>query len=370
MKESATSKGKRIPPPDNALDAVTRPPTATLADVARRVGLHRTTVSQILNNRPNCWASEKTRQRVHAAVAELGYRPNLSARALRSGKSRFIGLVMPGFHFNALHNRPVGLTEAAARSGYTVVLSAHPNDASSEDQVIRRLVDRAVDGLVIYPVDQGPHAELKRLVDHGFPVVTFDGDILLDFACDDISADYHAVAAHQVRHLLDIGRRAFCIVKTQPEACVNRVRNAWVRRELKAVGLPPPLAMASRGSHREEIPAPENTFADIQKFIRQQAGTFDAVIAFDAIAALFVRGLQEAGLRVPEDVAVMGAGDTAIAHYNSLPLTSINTRDEESGARAFELLLERIDGHGPPQYRREISPTILEIRQSTQSPPA
>lgn len=339
-------------------------PRVTLGDVARKVGVHPTTVSQVLNGRPNCWASEETRRRIREAVDTLGYRPNLSARGLRSGLSHVIGLVSPGF-LGGVHSRPGGLTDAAARAGYTVALSSHPNDSESEDLVIRRLLDRGVDGLVIYPVDTGPHRELRRLVASGFPVVTFEGANLLAFECDDISVDFEALGRMQAQHLLELGRRRICLANTVPNARINAVREHAVRRELARAGAAEPVRMRVHGSAAREVPDAEPLAAEIRTFLREHRGTFDGIIGIDSLAALAIRALLEDGLRVPEDVAVVGAGDSALASYGAVPMTSVGTADEVAGGKAFELLIDRVQGRSEKGFRRLASPAELVVRSST-----
>ena len=338
----------------------------TLADVARKSGVGIPTVSKVLNDRPNCWASEETRQRIREAAEALGYRPNLSARALRSGRSHVIGFVSPGFQAGSAHTRPGGLTDAAAETDYTVTVASHPNDSAAEDHVILRLLDRAVDGLAIYPVDAGPHKELRALVARGFPVVTFEGVNLLDFECDDVSIDHRAVGRLQARHLLDLGRRRICIAKALPEARINVIRDEGICMELARAGMPAPVAMNIHRSADKEITEPDATYEGVRAFVRKHAGEFDAVISYDSVAALAVRALLEHGLRVPEDVAVIGAGDGPIAGYATIPLTSVSTQDDWAGAKAFELLLDRIGGRrtGKP-FRRLTSTAKLIVRQST-----
>ena len=337
----------------------------TLAHVARKAGVSLPTVSKVLNDRPNCWASEETRRRIREAADALGYRPNLSARALRSGRSHVIGFVSPGFQAGSAHTRPGGLTDAAEKQHYTVILSSHPNDSDAEDRVIRRLLDRAVDGLVVYPVDPGPHQELRTLVARGFPVVTFEGANLLDFECDDVSVDHRAVGRLQARHLLEIGRRRVCIAKALPEARINTIRDDGIREELAAAVAPTPVVMTIHRPDKGEITDPEEAYAGIREFVREHAGTFDAVSSYDSIAALVIRALLERGLRIPDDVAVIGAGDGPIASYGAIPLTSISTQDDWAGTKAFELVMARIQGRAGPRFRRLVSTAKLVVRQST-----
>lgn len=337
----------------------------TLNDVAQTSGFHRATVGQVLNDAPCCWASEATRAKIRDAAQALGYRPNLMARGLRSGRTRLIGLLAPGFGVGSAHSRAAGLTAAAARHDFTVTVTSHPNDAEAEDRAIRRLLDRGVDGLAIYPVDPGPHAELRRLVARGFPVVTFHGVHLLDFACDDISVDCAAVGRQQARHLLDLGRRRIGLANTLPPSRITVIREEGVRRELARAGAPPPLTMDLPGNTAQELVEAETLVGPMQAFLDKHRGAFDALIGSDPTASLAIRLLHGMGLRVPEDVAVVGGGDSILASFGEIPLTSVNAPSDVAGARAFELLMDRIEGRAGGDFRRLIHPASLQVRAST-----
>lgn len=339
----------------------------TLDDLAQKTGLHRTTVSQVLNNHPKCWASAATRELIQQAADALGYRPNLAARALRVGHSRVIGLISPGFLIYSPDSRADGLTEAATKADYTVTLSSTPNDSESEDRVIRRLLDRGIEGLAIYPVDPGPHAELRRLVQAGFPVVTFEGANVLNFECDDISVDCAEVGRLQVRHLLELGRRRICLANMQSQprlARVTTIRETAVRDELARAGAPAPLEMRLPLTDTRELPDAEALAVAMRLFLQQHRGSFDGLIGGDPTGALAIRLLHEQGLRIPEDVAVIGGGGM-LAAYCEVPLTSVNAANNLAGSQAFELLLARIGGDNGA-FRRLFNPARLIVRQSTQ----
>lgn len=339
----------------------------TLADVAKKAGVDSATASQVLNDRPNCWASETTRQRIRAAAETLGYRPLLAARSLRSGQSHVIGFISPGFAISLPKSRAGGLTDAAAKSGYAVTVSSHANTSESEDFLIRQLLDRGVDGLAVYPVDPGPHTELRRLAQSGFPVVTFNGAALLDFECDDVSVDFEAVGRMEAWHLLELGRRCICLVNTIPEARIHLLREAAVQRELERAGAPPPLIIRVPISGTRERDEAERLEGPTRTLLAQHRGAFDGVIGKDYMATLTIRALQEMGLRVPEDVAVMGVEDSMLASYGVVPLTSTNTDEDLAGAKAFGLLMDRISGRTKGHYRRLTNPAKLIGRKSTQA---
>ncbi len=355
----------RIPTEHTPVLAKRRP---TLADIARKTGAHIATVSQILNDHPNCWASAETRRRVARVAVEIGYRPNLAARSLRTGLSHVIGYITPGFGAGSPQSRAGGLTDAAARYDCTVTVSSHPNDAASEDRIIRRLIDRAVDGLVIYPTDTGPHTELQHLVADGFPVVTLNGAALLDFECDDISPDYEEVGRLQVGHLLQKGRRCIGLVDTRPAGRINDIRNAAIRRALQEAGAPPAIEIPIQiGDDQNEFMDPECLLKGLRPALKNARGHIDAIIGHDTLASLAARILLEDGCRIPGEVAIMGAGNSTLAIYGMMPLTSISTADAGAGTMAFTLLQERIAGTRPAgrPFRRIVSPSTLVERLST-----
>jgi DNA-binding LacI/PurR family transcriptional regulator len=349
--------------PRRSAPAAARP---TLADVAARAGVTVPTVSKVLNDRDNCWASAETRSRIRAAADELGYRPNLAARGLASGRSRIIGFVSPGFGVASDRSWAVGLTEAAAREDYSVVVSSHPNDSTSEDRLILRLLDRGVDGLVIYPVDSGHHSELRRLVAAGFPVLTLEGANLLDFASDDVSVDLEAVGRLQARHLLSLGRRRICIANTLPAARVNGLRNDGIEHELAEAGALRSLPMGIEHAREGGATREEAIYAGMRAFIARHAGAFDAVASFDPVASLAVRALLDHGLRVPEDVAVIGSGNEAVARYGVVPLSSVDTHTDDGASAGFGLLLDRMRKRAARDaFRRITCRCSLVARRST-----
>ncbi len=338
----------------------------TLADVAALIHVSLATVSQVLNGRPSCWASAETRKRVLAAVEELGYRPNLSARALRSGETLTIGMITTAPGIGSAHNRFAGAEEASEKKGYTIMLSCHPNTSESEDQRIRSLMDRGVDGLLVYPSEPGPHTELRKLAGSGFPLVTFDGAALLDFECDDICPDYAGVGHTQVQHLVEIGRRRLCLITTTPNARINVLREEGALAAIAAAGLPAPLILSLPQAATRQSPDLGEQEDAIHAFLHAHQDQFDTVIGHDALAAIGMRALLKLGLAVPKNAAVMGYGNSLIGEYNTLPLSTVSTHDDIQGAEAFRLLLERMKNRSTrPPFQQIRQPGVLLPRAST-----
>lgn len=335
----------------------------TLTQVAKRAGVKVSTASEILNNKKNCWASAATRKRVFDAAAQLKYRPNLAARALRIGSTFTIGLITVGLSGS---NRIYGLHDAAMAKGYTLMINFNPNQSDREEELIRHQLDRGIDALAIYPAENGTHKEVKKLVNDGFPVVSYDGLYIMDFDCDDVYCDCREVGQMQLEHLLEIGRKRIAVTNTIPCARVNQSRHKRIAELLEQHGHDPYLDMAITQPNDKEIPDWKNLYEQIISFVRKNKGKFDAVIGYDSLASLTVRALLEEKIKVPEEVAVIGSGNSMLATHGAFPLTSIDTDDYWLGEQVFNLLFDRINHKiDKDKFRRISSTPKLLVRQST-----
>lgn len=337
----------------------------TLADVARKAGVSSATASQVLNNRPNCWASLETRGRILAAARELGYRPNLTARSLREGRTQSIGAISPMFYAGAHHSRSTGIFEASRQRQYAVIYSVHANHPDQEESLIQLHLDKGVDGLVVQPGNTGSHEELHRLVNIGFPVVTLDGSCSLTFECDDVSADYTEAGRLQIAHLLALGRKRIVLANMVPTVFMHAVREDSIRQELEKAGLPAPLLMDIGTGAECEDPSQVQLESAMRSFLVQNKGKFDGLLGCDYTASLAIRLMLEMGIRVPEDVSVVGSGDTPLAQFGVIPITSVSVNDAWIGEQAFKILLARIENPPKNAFRHLVSAPSLTIRSSS-----
>ena len=349
-------------------DSVRKHFRVTLAQVASKAGVSSATASQVLNNRPNCWASVETRARIHSAARELGYRPNLTARSLRAGRTQSIGTISPVFYIGTHHNRSTGIFSVARELNYAVLYSVHSNNQEQEEKLIQLQLDKGVDGLIVHPCETGGHAELRRLVDMGFPLVTLDGSCALPFDCDDVSADYSEAGKLQATHLLEQGKRRIALANMVPATYAHTVREDAIRQELEKAGLPPPLLMDIESRPDCEMPAQEPVEAAMREFITSHRGQFDALAGCDCAMSLAIRVCSQLGIRIPDDVAVVGAGDSPLSRYGVVPITSVSVNDEWIGETAFKMLIERIEGPPRLTFQHHMSKPSLIVRASTVRP--
>jgi len=341
----------------------------TIGHVAEASGVAKTTVSAILNNRPHCYASAKTRERVKKAAAKLGYRPTPSARGLLGKSTGTIGLVVTGADNEVFARKMIGFETAATAAGYVPLIHTIRAEPDCEEQALRRLMDHYVDGIAIYPLERGPHDELRRLAEHGFPLVTMDGGDRLgvDLPISDVSPDYVQIGALQANHLMQIGRKRIGLITAEERCFVNDLKIEGFREALRAGGVE--LAAHIR------LPLPMQTtqhwlveeFEVLRNVLREQAAQVDAVaVTGDPMGLAVIRYATELGIRVPEDLAVVGTDGLSATSLGAIPMSTIAQEPDQYGRTAFELLSEQL-GHADdrPAVRRIKTPVQLYARAST-----
>lgn len=352
---------------DNSAAVARRRRRVTLADVASAAGVAVPTVSGILNQREDCYASKATRERVIDAARTLGYRPNHMARALTGKPTATVGLIVTGFDVESTAMKFAGFEAAARESGRLALTVCSKNEAELENQVIRWLLDRCVDGLAVYVSEHGPHDELKTLVDQGFPVVTFDGQGRLDFSTDDVSSDYYAGGMLQGRHLIDLGCRKVIAANNRHLCYVSRQKRDGLLQAFADAKLPQPLSMNMDFAEHAQDHWQMVEFAQLGEYLAEHRGEFDGIAgAGDMFAIGCIRYLMEQGVDMPGDVAVIGYDGTTLAEMNALPLSTVYHQSRDIGRLAFELLERRIVEDVKPQKHEQIMvPPELVVRQST-----
>jgi LacI family transcriptional regulator len=306
--------------------------TVSMRDVARLAGVSVGTVSNTLN-RPDRVGPD-TQRRVRAAIAELGWVPNETARQLRGGKSRSIGLVVMDISNPFFTDLTAGVEEVAAAAGLTALVSNSAQRPARERQHLEALLHQRVRGVVLAPI--GADWD-EALLQAGIPLVIVDRATTTGSTCtvsvDDISGG-RAVGVH----LIDQGHRRVAFVGG-PD-----VQQVHERRE----GVERGLLLGDRHSILSVIPTEGLTVADgrtaAQSIVATQATQRPTAVfcANDLVAIGLLQGLISRGLRVPEDVAVVGYDDIEFASAAVVPLTSVRQPRAELGRTAARLLLSEI----------------------------
>lgn len=325
----------------------------TSIDVARRAGVSQATVSLVLSGKAAGRVSASTEATVRAAAEELGYRPNLAARALRTGSARAIGLVVPDVTHPFMGRVLRGTQTAARRDGYAVVLVDAANDWTWEVDSFEVLRTSAVDGFLLFGVD--PPSEAGDLEER-MVAIEADPDRLPAVRLD-VEAGGTAIA----EHLLGLGHRRLARIASSVFTPTFRRREAAWAEVLAAAGVD--LAGIPRTSSAMNVDAALAAGAELLETRPLPTAVFcdDDVLA----AGLYVAA-RERGLRVPDDLSVVGFDDLDIARILDPPLTTVAADPAALGAAAFERLLARLAGKDEPA--ETLVSVELVVRGSTAPP--
>jgi DNA-binding LacI/PurR family transcriptional regulator len=335
-----------------------QPRRATSSDVAARAGVSRTTVSFVLNDRANTGIAEETRERVLRAAKELGYHAHGPARALAGGLSMTIGLVLLQTPDQVaadalLAETLLGIADEARSDGYRVLVEALSPDGQRYSDIVR---SRRVDGLIV----SGPRAddlELRGIVRDGFPVI-LQGS-LPGLPVPSVDVDNRTGAAAAVAHLVGLGHRRIGIVTNAPlsyTAAADRL--AGYRDALGASGIEDDGALVAEGAFDAA-----SGYSATRALLRRAGGLTAIFVASDIVAFGALRALREAGLRVPDDVSVVGFDDIPLACHFDPPLTTVRLPARGLGAAAGRALIDRLAGR--PVTNRTLLATELVVRDST-----
>lgn len=331
---------------------------ASINDVAAHAGVSAQTVSRVANGQNN--VRPATRDRVLASMRELGYRPNSAARNLKSGRFRSIGFVT--FSLTTLGNERTldAVTQASEAAGYTTTLLSIADPTQGDVAgAFGRLEEQAVDGIIlVMSAEVGSLDELT--VAAGLPVVIVDSDADLPYTIVDTDQEQGTRLA--LDHLLGLGHRDIVHVSGPAKSFSATRRAETYRRSLERAGLPVPGVVVGDWSAASGL--------ELGRHILDVAHPPTAIFAGnDQMALGVLHAAHERGLRVPEDLSVVGFDDSdeALAFWPAL--TTVHQNFDEVGRKATTQLLALIDGE-PVERQKILIPTRLVVRDSTGPAPS
>jgi len=324
----------------------------TISQVAERAGVSVTTVSHVLSGkRP---VSLDTATRVRAAMDELGFVPNHAAKSLASGLTRTIGLVIPDISNPYFARLAKGVGDAADAAGFSVVMCDTDFDPSREARCLDVLRGRAIDGMV-YAAGAPPSTRSLARLARAFPMAVADEE-LPDIDATSVVADNERGGELAGAYLRGLGHRAALYIRG-PEA-LSTTKRRWDGFQR---GFGPGRIDTCDGDYREA-----SGYAAVAERLDPKARRFTAVFASNDLMAIgAMRAVLASGLRVPEDMSVMGFDDAAVAAYVRPALTTIHQPVYEIGHAAAEQLIGRIRrGGSAPIGRMKLDVTLIE-RETT-----
>ncbi|TWD83974.1 LacI family transcriptional regulator [Kribbella amoyensis] len=329
-----------------------------LKDVAERAGVSVKTVSNVVNGYQH--VSPALRAKVTVALEELGYRPNLSARTLRRGRSGMIALALPsvrGPYFSELAHL---IVREAEQHELTVLIDCTYGDLTREQTVAEGFRTQLIDGMILCPWQLGA-TDLRRREDTT-PLVLLGERV--SNGVDSVAVDSRAVGEAATEHLLSIGRQRIGVLRSLPSntgGVVSKIRLDGYKRALAAAGLEfdPALVVDVDRPHGVDPRVATDALLDLPEPI-------DAIFCFnDELALVAMRRLYEQGYRVPDDIAVIGVDGIAAGATITPTLSTIVPDKQQIAAEAVRMLVERIEGDSAAARRRVKAGFTLLPREST-----
>ncbi|RCG32144.1 LacI family transcriptional regulator [Sphaerisporangium album] len=334
--------------------------TMRLADIAAHAGVSEATVSRVLNNKPG--VAPATRQAVLTALDVLGYeRPD----RLRQQRTGLIGLILPELNNPVFPAFAQVIESALVLSGYTAVLCTQSPGGIAEDDYTELLLERGVSGIIfvsgLHADSQSDRSRYARLIELGLPMVLVNG-FRADIEAHYISNDDDAALDMAVRHLASLGHRRIGLAIGQQRFVPTIRKTNGFRR-----------AMAECGDGSDPAELVVNTLYTLEggQSAAQQLldrGCTAICCGSDIMAIGAIRGARQRGLRVPEDVSVVGFDDSPMTAYLDPPLTTIRQPVREMGLAAVASLLDEISGIPAPRTELLYRPELV-VRRSTAPAP-
>jgi LacI family transcriptional regulator len=328
----------------------------TMKRIAVELGVSITTVSKVLNHHGDI--SEATRSRVLAKVEELGYQRNAVARSLTLRRTHTLGIVIPDLMHSFFVEVIAGIEPVASVRGYGLLLCSSGEDIHKERAELEMLRGRQVDGVVIASAHASGNTDiLLQLARFGTSIVMIDRDDHPSVKCHRVLTDDERVGQLATSHLLDLGRKAIAHIGGPSIVHAKRRERGW-REALRARSIKAPDDWVVRGGFME------NDGYRAMKRLLTVRPRIDAVFAANDPSAIgAMKAIWEAGMRVPEDVAVVGVGDIALGDLLRVPLTTVGWSRMDQGRHAAELLLNGLDDD-TEEPKRVIIPPRLIVRES------
>ncbi|WP_406274728.1 LacI family transcriptional regulator [Actinacidiphila glaucinigra] len=336
---------------------------ASLKDVAALAGVSVKTVSNVVSG--NTYVAPPTREKVELALAELNYRPNLSARNLRQGRTGVIALALPELDAPYFAELTRFVIDAATEQGWTTIIEQTDGRPEREREVLQGIREQRIDGLIFSPITVGAD-ELADRTDTTALVLL--GERVFDGPTHHVAIDNQRAAREVTEHLISLGHTRIAAIgrQTNPSANTAHLRLAGYKEALTAAGLPYDEALAppTNSYHRSDG-------AEIMASLLATAPPPQAVFCFNDLLALGAhRTTLAQGLRIPQDIAIAGFDDIEDGRYSTPTLTTVAPDKAQIARAAVQMLDQQIHGRrGTRRYDlREVTAAHrLLVRESTTS---
>jgi LacI family transcriptional regulator len=334
-----------------------------MKDIARDLGVSVITVSKALRNHGDI--SPATRARVLKKVKELNYRPNYAARALVTGRTHMMGLVVPDLVHSFHSEVAKGLARVLRKSGFSLMISSSEEDPEIERQAIDQLMARQVDALLVAST-QWTVETFRRVEEANIPYILLDRNFS-GLAANFVGVDDERVGTMATQHLVDIGCRTIAhIGGLRISPAFGRLAGYKQVLAKHGLSLGPEYTVTHDQLDESAHSAGYNATLRLLKLNPRPDGIF---CFSDAIAIGAMKAILESGLRIPEDVAIVGCANVHYAGSLRVPLSSVDQQSVSIGQKAAELAIELLDSKKPARPQTILLEPTLIVRDSSRRTP-
>lgn len=333
----------------------------TLKQIAKELDVSISTVSKSLRDSPEI--SEDTRQKVQAFAKLYNYKPNLIALSLKNKKTKTIGIIIPEIVHHFFATVISGIEHVANEHGYNVIVTL--SDESFDKEVINMemLANGSIDGFIMSLSKETQYRKdfhhITEVINQGMPVVMFDR-VTNDILCDKVIIDDNLAAYEAVQNLINKGFRKIALITTVDYVSVGKLRTEGYIKALKTNDIKVDENLIIK---IEDI---DNCSDQIENLI--SSNEIDAVFAVNELFAVTaIKAAKNIGIKVPEDLAIIGFTDGIISKYSSPSITTVSQNGIKMGGKAAKMLIERLESEEEEEehYKTEVIETHLVIREST-----
>jgi LacI family transcriptional regulator len=333
-----------------------------MKDIARDLGVSIVTVSKVLRNHPD--VGEEMRERILARVKELDYRPNLAARSLVTGRTYLVGLIVPSLLHSFFAEIAKSLSDILRANGYYLIISSSEEDPELEEQEVDQLLARRLDTLIIASCRSTVEV-FFRIEKNKTPYVLIDRSFP-GLAANFVGVDDVAVGMLATQHLIDIGCKRIAHIRG-PETSPGIQRFDGYKRALAQIGRK--VINEYVITERKGDVGTRQHGAEAMNQLLSRKPKPDAVFCFnDPLAIGAINEAVSRGLRIPEDIAIVGCGNLQYDDSLRIPLSSINQHSRRIGEEAARLVLNVLKSKVAPKPETVVLQPELVVRASTARP--
>jgi DNA-binding LacI/PurR family transcriptional regulator len=338
---------------------------ATIKDIAKRAGVSHSTVSRALRGNP--LISDETTERIRLIAQEMGYHPSAAARSLKTNQTGALGVIVRNIDDPFFSEILQGIEDVAQSEGYSLFISSSQNKTDRERLIVKAMREHRVDGVIICSTVFSA-SQSRELVEHSVPIVVVNNQAAEDYRYaihhDDLDGSRQIT-----RHLIELGHRRIAYLGNSISGRTTLHRQSGFQQEMQSAGRPVPQGYI----HQVPGGEPEHGLAGVDHFLNL-ADRPTALVCFNDMMAIGVlKGLRQAGVRVPEDISVTGFDNIVLSAYTHPPLTTFDQPKHFIGAEAARLLLNMLRPDSEKDTTKLRSQTLkgrLLVRASTVAPSA